>query len=285
MLYGMSWCPNTVVLQGILYMGGGLAGNDRDACTVMMYDTESDEWSSLPKYRYKRFAMTVINSRLTVIGGRDPSTNKMTNQLAAFTPMSKRWAYPYPPMPTPCEQPAVSTYDIWLVVAGGSHDGCPLATVELLNTSTKQWLSTSSLPTMYGIVTSTTDNDDWYIITVNKQVFRASLPDIISQTICKSTDINSHEQWYRLPDAPLNYPAAIAFRGALLMVGGEHRTSRTDIHFYQPEKKKWIKVGNLPTPRYNCSCILLPNGELLVAGGYDSPGQYTRRVDVAAVLD
>ena len=51
-------------------MGGGLAGNDRDACTVMMYDTESDEWSCLPKYRYKRFAMTVINSRLTVIGGR-----------------------------------------------------------------------------------------------------------------------------------------------------------------------------------------------------------------------
>ena len=69
------------------------------------------------------------------------------------------------------------------------------------------------------------------------------------------------------------------------MVGGEHRTSRTDIHFYQPENKKWIKVGNLPTPHYNCSCILLPNGELLVAGGYNSPGQYTRRVDVAAVLD
>ena len=46
-------------------------------------------------------------------------------------------AYPYPPMPTPREQPAVSTYDIWLVVAGGSRDGCPLATVELLNTSTK----------------------------------------------------------------------------------------------------------------------------------------------------
>lgn len=123
-------------------MGGGLAGNDSDACTVLVYNIKSDEWSCLPKYRYKRFAMTVINSSLTVVGGRDPSTNKMTNQLAAFSPMSQRWTYPYPPMPTPREQPAVSTYDIWLVVAGGSRDGRPLGTVEVLNTFTKQWLST-----------------------------------------------------------------------------------------------------------------------------------------------
>ena len=266
-------------------MGGGLAGNDSDACTVLVYNIKSDEWSCLPKYRYKRFAMTVINSSLTVVGGRDPSTSKMTNQLAAFSSLSQRWTYPYPPMPTPREQPAVSTYDIWLVVAGGSRDGRPLGTVEVLNTSTKQWLSTSPLPTTYGIVTSTIDEDDWYIITVNKQVLCVSLPDLISQTISKLTDSNSHELWCHLPDTPLSYPATIALHGALLVLGGDYHTPRTDIHFYQLKNEKWIKVGDLPTPRYNCSCILLPSGELLVAGGYDSPSQYTRRVDVVAILD
>ena len=68
------------------------------------------------------------------------------------------------------------------------------------------------------------------------------------------------------------------------MVGGEQHTPTKDIHFYQPENKKWIKVGNLLTPHYNCSCILLLNGELLVAGGYNSPGQYTRWVDVLVSL-
>lgn len=54
--------------------------------------------------------------------------------------------------------------------------------------------------------------------------------------------------------------------GSLVAVGGSHGSTRsTTIHLYQPERKKWTKVGDLPTERRHCFCIALPNGKLLVA--------------------
>ena len=68
---------------------------------------------------------------------------------------------------------------------------------------------------------------------------------------------------------------------------GDYDDGRSaDIHLYQPESKKWTKVGDLPNARHFFSCVVLPNGELLVAGGSDSSvGGLTTRVDVASVLN
>ena len=292
MVYGMTWYPCAVVLQTKVYIGGGGgADNDSDGCAVQVYDIESDKWSCLPRYQYTKFGMTILHSCLTLVGGRDPQgffdrifySSKVTNQLAVFNTTSQDWTYPYPPMPTPRWSPAVSTYNIWLLVAGG-YGGGHLATVELFNTSTNQWLTASPLPTACHYLTSTILQDDCYIVMDSKKVFCVSLPDIISQTVDQSTTSKSPALWSRLSDTPLWYSAAIAFRGSLLTVGGYYkRTSYTDIHLYQPESGKWTKVGDLPNARYYCSCVVLPSGELLVAGGQDSSS--TSRVDVASVLN
>ena len=117
MVYGMTWYPCAVVLQTKVYIGGGGAGNDSDGCAVQVYDLESDEWSHLPRYQYTKFSMTIIDSRLTLVGGRDPLTGEATvvglidrlfyslnatNQLAVFDTTSQDWTYPYPPMVTSC---------------------------------------------------------------------------------------------------------------------------------------------------------------------------------------
>ena len=283
MLYGMTIYPCAVVLQGKVYIGGGVAVNDSDRCIIQVYDIESDEWSRLPRYQCYRFAMAILHSRLTLVGGMDTSTGKATNQLAVFDTTSQDWTYPYPPMPTPHLTPAVSTYDIWLLVAGG-YGGRDLTTVELFNTSTKQWLSASPLPTPCSHLTSAILQEDWYIVMYSKQVFRVSLPDIVSQTVDQSAASNSPALWCRLPDTPLERSAAIPFQDSLLTAGGNDNGIRTDIHLYQPESEQWIKVGDLPTARYDCSCVVLPGGELLVAGGYDSSFKVTSQVDVASLL-
>ena len=291
MVYAMSRYPCSVVLQRTVYIGGGWADKDSNKdCTVLMYDLDTDHWSLLPRYQYMHFAMTVINSRLTLVGGQDPHTKKATNQLATFDATTQDWTYPYPPIPTPHYTPAVSTYNIWLLVAGGHDSGwIGLATVELLNTSTNQWLSASPLPTPCGFITSTIDQDNWYLITNTKQVYYVSFPDIVSQSIDRSTANKLPTLWCRLPDTPLRYSAAIALRGSLLTVGGEEIATRAAIYLYQPESKKWTKVGDLPTARQYCSCVLTSSGELLVAGGSENYfGIMTRgtsRVDVASVLE
>ena len=290
MVYGMTDYPYSVMLHRKIYIGGGSAGNDSENRTIQVYDMDNDVWSILPRYEYMWFAMTVVNSHLTLIGGKNISTRRtteVTNQLAAFDPTSKNWTYPYPPMPTRRYVPAVSTYDIWLLVAGGINIG-DLTEVELLNTSTNQWLSASPLPTPCGDMISTILQDDWYLVTSRKQVVCVSLPDIVSRIVSPepTTDRSYYAIWRHLPNTPLENSAAIALCGSLVAVGGSYGSTRsTAIHLYQPERKKWTKVGDLPTERRHCFCTVLPNGKLLVAGGSENSGRYTRRVDMAAVLD
>ena len=282
MEYAMSYYPHCVVMGRSVYVGGGSTLYD-DAHSVLKYDLDADNWSHLPRYQYMRFAVSIINSRLTLVGGCDDL--KVTNQLAVYEPSSQHWTYPYHPMPTPRYRPAVVMYDIWLLVAGGAS-WTELATVELLNTSTNQWLAASSLPTPCGFLTSAIVDNHGYIVTSSKQVYRVSLPDIVSQTVDQSTASKSPALWRRLPDTPLENSTAISLRGYLIAVGGRHdNRTRTDIHLYQPESEQWTKVGDLPNVREYCSCVVLPSGELLVAGGHDSYGQPTSRVDVASVLN
>ena len=278
----MTYYPQTVLIQRNIYVGGGRADSDDQNCTIQVYDMDSNTWSRLPKYQCRSFAMTVINSQLTLVGGKNTSIPQSTNQLAVYDPWSNKWTYPYNPMPTPRHSPAVVNHDIWLLVAGG-YDATMLTTVELLNMSTNQWVTASPLPTPCGSMSSTTDLDYWYLTTARKQVFRVSLPDIVQQTGSKST---TSKAWSRLPDTPLEKSAVIAFRGSLLAVGGsrDNRTSSKHIYLYQPENERWTRAGELPTARQFCSCIPLPSGKMLVIGGEEN---YTRtsRVDEATVLD
>ena len=288
MHYGMSLYPHCVVLERSVYVGGGstyyVRGGD-DEYFIQVYSMDADNWSRLPRYQYRYFAVTIINNHLTLVGGIDDGW-KATNKLAVYEPSSQHWIYPYHPMPTPRYNPAVVMYDIWLLVAGGRDASLTdLATVELFNTSTKQWLATSSLPTSCGLLTSAIVEDYSYIITNSKQVFRVSLPDIVSQTLEQSTASKSPALWCRLPDTPLENSAAISLCGYLLAVGGSHDNRiRTDINLYQPESEQWTKVGDLPNVREYCSCVVLPSGRLLVAGGYDSSVRLSSQVDVASVV-
>ena len=286
MEYGMTCYQDCVVLEKSVYMGGGWTGyGGDDQYYIQEYNMKTNEWSRLPRYEYKRFAMTVINHHLTLVGGRGGGW-KVTNQLAVYKPSSQDWTYPYNPMPTPRYRPAVLMYDLWLLVAGGGDASwTALATVELFNTSMNQWLATSSLPTPCSLLTSAIVDNYGYLIMNSKKVFRVSLPDIVSQTVDQSTS-KSPALWCRLPDTPLSCSTAISLGSYLLAVGGRHDNyTRTDIHLYQPESEQWTKVGDLPNVRHYCSCVVLPSGELLVAGGEESSGQRTSRVDVASVLN
>ena len=59
--------------------------------------------------------------------------------------------------------------------------------------------------------------------------------------------------------------------GSLLAVGGRDISSdinTTAIHLYQPDTGEWVKVGDLPTPCSSCTCVMITDREILVAGGH-----------------
>ena len=212
---------------------------------------------------------------------------RVTNRISVWD--SQRWTHPYPYMPTPRHSPAVVTYINWLVVAGGSDGDGYLDSVEIMNTTNKQWFTATPLPMGCYDMTSAVVGDEWYFMggstgswSTTKQVFHVSLPAITSQVVSQSTP--NPAQWHTLPDTPLYSSAALALHGSLLAVGGCHDRQHCSsaIHLYQPGSRQWVKVGDLPTAQSHCSSIQLPSGEILVAGGRDDNGRISR-VDVTAV--
>ena len=277
--WGMMY-PHCVMVEEKLYIGGGVSYSV-DPHTVWQY--ESDQWVGLEHYQYKWFAMAAVKKKLTLVGGRDPSTGRVTNEIAVWERkgVSHQWTHPYPAMPTPRYWPAVATHNQWLVVAGGVGDVYnELAAVDLLNTDTRQWLSTTPLPVKCSHVTTAIVQDELYLVGGSlTTTLVVSLPDLVS-----TDSADTAKSWRTLPSPPLRWSAAITLHGALLAIGGCHGNDRsTAIHAYQPATNNWKQVGELPTARSECACTLLPSGELLVAGGRDSNGKRTIRVDVAAM--
>ena len=269
--------PHCVMVEEKLYIGGGYSYDDH---TVWQY--ESDQWVGLEHYQYRWFAMAAVKKKLTLVGGANPY-GLVTNEIAVWERkgVSHQWTHPYPPMPTPRCWPAVATHNQWLVVAGGSVGyGNELAAVDLLNTDTRQWLSTTPLPVECSHVTTAIVQDELYLVGGSlTRTLVVSLPDLVS-----TDSANTAKSWRTLHAPPLERSAAITLHGALLAVGGCHGNDRsTAIHAYQPATNNWKQVGELPTARDSCACTLLPSGELLVAGGRDSNGNRTIRVYVAAM--
>ena len=69
MPFGMSDYVQSVVVEGTVYVGGGLAGHGSDNnYIVMTYNISTGKWATLPPYRAGYFAMTAINNQLGVSG-------------------------------------------------------------------------------------------------------------------------------------------------------------------------------------------------------------------------
>ena len=173
-------------------------------------------------------------------------------------------------MTTPRHSPAVATYERQLVVAGGRGDADRLATVEVLDTTSCQWMCTSPLPVNCAYMTSAIVNQELYLMggTLTTETLVVSLPDITSASFHSPTT-NTSTQWCILPAPPLKSSATISVRGSVVAIGGFHGNDRsTAIHVYQPAMNNWKKIGDLPCARSHSSCTLLPSGEILVAGGY-----------------
>ena len=291
MPFVMGYYPRVVVFKEKVYIGGGRAPSDRDEQTVVVYDPKQDSYDTIPPYTYKWFSMAVVNNQLVLIGGKDKQTGKNTNKLGVWNEQSKSWTHPLPLMTTACHLPSVATHNNrWLVVMGG-YDGKNLSRVEILDTTeSRQWYHAASLPQRLGYALPAISGNMCYLFggyskeaIASENVFSVCLDDLISQAVSQAASASAPptpSPWKSLPDTPLERSTALAFNGALLAVGGRSYRESTAIYHYQPSSRSWIRAGELPIGRYQCTCTVLPSGDLYVAGG---DGSTKQQVDIASV--
>ncbi len=254
-----------VVLNGKVYVGGGNAFGG-DQFIIQVYTPERDGWSRLPECPVKSFAMAVVNQQLVVVGGYSRDHRPQSAVLVWDSP-SQQWTSPYPNMPTTRWSAAAVGYQHFLVVAGGFGGGSYLTTVEILNTSTKRWYAAAPLPVRCSSLTPALVGDTLYLLnSPNKQLFSTSLPTLVSHAT--STPRAPPPTW-EVADTELILSTAVSLYNFLLAVGGMDDRDRCSsaIRLYNPQTKRWTKVGDVPAALSACSCAVLSSGELVVLGG------------------
>ena len=287
---GMS-SAKAVLLDGRVYIGGGVMKKVEDQYAILVYVPESDEWSQLPPCPVRCFAMAVVKHHLVLAGGLE-SDKKCSDKLTVWDGMSKKWTHPYPAMPTArCNASAVG-YQIYAVVAGGGQSFFhSSAIVEVLDTRKSKWYEAQPAPIDFNQMTTAIIGETLYLLggcTTETfgilQVFRTSLPALIREAISDTPTPTSPDVtplWEWLPNIPLLFSTAVVVRTSLLAFGGQKESDNkrsSCVHLYNPEQSRynylirrhthWMTIGNMPVPLSCATCIMLPSGHILLLGGH-----------------
>ena len=277
----------SVVIGESVYVGGGKAENDHDGIVVMKFDLQREEWTKLPQYSTRFFAMTSLANCLVLVGGYDPVSKKETNMIGVST--SGKWANPYPPMNTARVASTAFCFNNYIIVAGGWDDQGYTSSVEVLDVVSKRWYIAESLPNPRSEAKSTLIGHTLYLMggydhtdSQTKVVHKVDLNELITKAVSEQA---TPTLWQVIEDAPLKFSAPLNVGGSLLAVFGidDRDFPSSSIHLYQPDIRRWVKVGDLPTARYCCTCSVLPSGEVIVAGGWT--GTYISTVDFLSISD
>ena len=183
-------------------------------------------------------------------------------------------------MPTARSRCSAIIYDQWLVVAGGlTSQSDNSLTVEVLNIDSKQWYSGPPTPRPWNSVKAVSIGDEGYFMG-DDMTYSVSLPNLISQLNSAASSKEGGQIWKAIPGLHLTYSTPLTICGSLLAVGGFDRRlvgkSVTDIHLYQPNTQKWVKVRDLPSPCHSCTCVMITEREMFVAGGVDGHEKIAR---------
>ncbi len=277
MPFGMSGYVQSVVMQGRVYIGGGDAGrSSANNFLVMEYDTCSGEWATLPAYKASDFAMTEIRNQLVLVGGSQNGDESKV--LGVWRADQKTWTLPYPDMPTARSRCSVVVYNDWLVVAGGWADGRPLSCVEVLNTNSRgQWHAGPPTPRPWYNTKTAIIGDKGYFMgghdssgSAFKNVYQVNIQALTQHVTSKEFSELGQQVWQEIPRLQVTRSTPLSVGESLLAVGGldKERKSVTAIHLYKPDAAEWVKVGDLPFPRYHSMCGMVTERDMVVAGGF-----------------
>ena len=276
MPFEMRGYVQSVVVEGTVYVGGGNAGPDSDNnYIVMTYDISTGKWATLPPYRAMGFATTTINNKLVLVGGVEHGDSSKV--LGVWDANKKQWTHLYPDMHTARSSCSAVVYKEWLVVTGGSTLRAKQSSVEVMNTNSKQWYAGPPTPTPWSFMRTAVVGDmcyfmggaiSWY---PTDKVYTVSLSALTSGLTSKEPRKNESPMWSEISGVQLTDSTPLSISGSLIAVGGKKKDRKavTAIHLYKPATGKWVKVGDLPTPRRDCICAMITNNEMLVAGGHD----------------
>ena len=273
-----------LVIARNVYVCGGVCGGVVPARVVQVYDLDKATWTKLPPAPQYYSEAAAINNQLVLIGGWEASSRTITNMVSTWT--GQDWQQDIPAMPTKRARPGVTTYNTYLMVAGGRAEDNQtiLCSIDAMDTTTRQWYTPANLHlprpmfTMQITVSAThicvASASIAYDATTETTSKRAwQLPVSTLSKVLVGEDSGPH-QWTEIAPTPHYRSALLQDTAHPLAVGGDNDSDKptTDIAVYDRHSNKWSTVGQLLEPHTECTAVSLSRRSFLVCGGHSDPG-------------
>ena len=260
----------------------------KNSSSVMVFDTQKEQWSKLcdRDEPIRDSAMVVNDSQLVLAGGVQGThgfeEDKKT--VAVWNVSSKKWQYPYPPMPTPRSSALSIRYQKYLIFVSGyqstgqyyQNPAVRVVNVEILDTSRSQWYTAESLLEHSDLKQCVAIGDTLYLSESrppfgHQIIFECSVPTLISLATCDSTATSESTAtvptWKKLPDTQLDFCSLMTYKNSLLAIGGLLSQKISGIYTYKLDTSEWLKIGDLPTALNITLFVVLPSNEFFVVSG------------------
>ena len=273
-------CLHTAVwLNGVVYLGSGNEAGGGSSSTINCYDPVSNSWSSPINSPNSAFAMTTVNNRLVIAGGKDKHYNKTNQVLIMDADQLKN----YTKMIIARSDAVAVGHQRILIITGGEDDKYKkLSSTELFDTNNSQWYKCSDVPQPHACLRSAIVDNILYLLGGIKKdgccssaVFTAPL-----------NTLSKHQlKWSTNQDTPWCRSATVSINGThLMIVGGsknigEYRYTRTsEIYKLNKVTHSWEAIGNIPSARSHSAAVSTTDNKVIVIGGMNDKGQFTNTV-------
>ena len=236
---------------------------------LFLSSTNFRSWTRID-LSHKHMSLAIYQSKLVLVGGRDPSTREPTNQLLTSA-TGRQWEPSLPPMPTKrYATSSVSTRSPEvLVVAGGRGSSQEeLDVVEVLQGD--KWLMVDPLPAPAAWMPSTLhDGKICFMIRGRRDstVFTCSCTSLISSCSKSSGNSSTDRPLWQKFQAPGGWDTTIASCSSrLVFIDYLGR-----VRGYSSMTRSWLmttSTGPIPSRAGDTVATVLNTGELILAHKY-----------------
>jgi non-specific serine/threonine protein kinase len=256
------------VLDGTIWIVGGLAAGSSGSRRVEGYDPVINSWKTGPDLplRLHHEMVVTYKGEIVAIGGWVPRGSDPSAEVSGrvFALRAGRWVR-LPSLERPRAAGAAAVVGGRIVVVGGQADDRLVETTEVFDG--KRWSVGANIPTPREHVAAASDGRFVYAVGG-----RALSPDKNSPALERYDPAT--DRWQRLPDMPTargGLGAAIVARH-LFALGGETPTRALGaVESYDIARKAWSTARSMRTPRHGIAVAAIGRS-LYALGGAPRPG-------------
>ena len=249
------WDPTAVYLNGKIFVGERQLGYRQ---FLYVFNVVSRTWSKLPFHdscEMIGFTLATSNSKVHTIGGtwrKDGKEEECSNKVFSLDDDLK-WCNTLPPLNIGRNGATSTSFDSFIIVAGGVCRNGLLSSVEVLNSSqsSSTWWEICDLPVKSWVMQCTVTHDELFIGCgidgTEYTVYTSKLSAVKeSLNVDEESSVSPESFWQSLPITPLGGSGLVSVNNCLLTVGGDDGLKpHSSVHLYDCYMKTWSKVSDI----------------------------------------